>query len=431
MIRARFATLACLSLMATSLGCNQRTLTSCDITQRACQESIYYRMLSLRGDGYDPFGGLPPVTVITEDEFRTQLENEQASVAATSGPSPWDKALVLLHFSTSTSAPAADGGVATDGGVAAHNDAGSDAGSGNSSIEDQVTHVYAYYDPQTKTVTIISHPTQTGEHAQEEAMITLAHELVHALQDRELDLNKEDFHTSDEYLAYDAIIEGDARFYENLFTNDVERMLGLTPSDPDVTMWPDDELDYAYTHFDELGSPLFVAKYLMYPFGAKYEATLYRSGGNAAIRHGYGKEPIRTVGFLVGPDGHAPPVGSGDVSTPPVVCALPTDGPTVGADQFGAVLFYTFLRGWGVDHDVAFAAAQTWTGDYLRVQANSDLSTTAVSWRLEFSATPPTSIAQALTASGELSVSAGSKSLQITVTDSATPLVWQASASCP
>jgi hypothetical protein len=430
MSRACVVALIGLLLLAASLGCNQRTLTSCDVTQRACQESVYYRMLSLRGDGYDPFGGLPPVTVITEDEFRAQLESEQASATAASGPSPWDKALVLLHFSTSTSTPGSDAGVATN------SDAGGDAGSGNSSIDDQVTHIYAYYDPQTKTVTIISHPTQTGDHAQEQAMITLAHELVHALQDRELDLNKQDFRNDDEYLAYNAIIEGDARFYENLFYMDVLRMQGLTARDPDVLNWPDDELDYAYSNFDRLGSPLFAARYLMYAFGAKYEATLYRSGGNAAIRHGYAKAPIRTVGFMVGPDGVVPPVGLGNVSEPPVVCALledPTnkDGPKMGAAQFGAVLFYTFLRGWGVDHDVAFSTAQTWTGDYLLVQVTSDFSTTAVSWRLEFSATTPASIAQALTASGELSVSAGAKGLEITVTDSATPLVWEASASCP
>jgi hypothetical protein len=420
MSRVRPAALAGIMLLSAGLACKERGLSTCDITERACQQSVYYRVLNLRGDGFDPFGGLPPVNVFTEDEFRAMLEAEQAA-ARSGGPNPWDKALVLLGFTTSASAPAGDGGVAPDGGVA------SDAGSGSSSIEDQVSHILAYYDPGTKTVTVISHPSRTGSHPLEDGMITLAHELVHALQDRELALDKSNFHGYDESLAYNAIIEGDARFYENLFTNDVRVMLGLAPLD--ATAWPDEELAYAYANFDQLGSPLFAARYLTYPFGAKYEATLYRSGGNAAVRHGYAKEPIRTVGFMVGADGKAPPVGSGSVAAAPAVCTLPTTNTkvsqTVGEDQFGAVPLYTFLRGWGVAHDVAFATAQTWTGDDLFVQASSDYGTTAVSWRIEFSASPPASIAQALSASGVLSVSTAGRALQLTVTDSPTPLLWQ------
>ena len=146
---------------------------------------------------------------------------------------------------------------------------------------------------------------------------------------------------------------------------------------------------------------------------------------------GYAKAPRHTVGFLVGPDGRVPPVSSGNVSPAPAVCSLLTKNSSASADQFGAVLIYTFLRGWGVSHNDAFSTAQSWTGDYLLVQANSDVSVTAVAWRLEFSTVPPTRIAQALAASGELSVNAAAGSIEITVTDSPTPLVWQPSANCP
>jgi hypothetical protein len=414
MRRANLLMSAALPALMAGLACNDRNLATCDITLRTCQENIYYRMLNLRGDGYDPFGGLPPLTVISEDDFRAILEKDEAE-AAKEGPSPWDKGKDLLHF-TSSGSP--QGGV--DGG------AGSDGGS---IIDDEVKHIYAYYDPEIKTVTVISHPDQTGSNPLVEAMLTLAHELVHALQDREIDLMKSDFHTSDEYLAYDAIIEGDARFYEYLFVNELRRMLEKGPLD--VTEMLDEDLKYVYDNFDQLGLPLSTAWYLLYPLGAKYEAAAYQAGGNAAVRHAYAKAPRRTVGLLVGADGRAPPVGSGDVCPAPAVTSLPMSGPTVGADQFGALLFYAFLRGWGVDHDVAFAAAQTWTGDFLLVQASSDYATTAVAWRIEFSAAPPAVIAQTLRASGELDVVTGANSLQITVTDSATPLTWKATANCP
>ena len=404
MKHARILVLCGLSALASQTACSQREIRTCDITQRACQESIYYRVLNLRNDGYDPFGSVPPVTVISEDEFRAMLEQEEAAAQARQGPDPWDKALELFHF------------------VSASPDGGS------SSIDDEVAHIYAFYDPETKAVTVISHPNQTGQYEREEAMLTLAHELVHSLQDRELNINREDFHTSDEYLAFQAVIEGDARFYENLFLEDLRRMLGMDAKDPLDS--PDDELDYVYANFDDVGSPLFAARYLLYPLGAKYEAAAYRSGGNAAVRHAYAKAPIRTVGYLASRDGPFPRVGSGDVCPAPSVAELPTDGANSGADQVGAVFFYCFLRGWGVDHDTAFASAQAWTGDYLRVQSSADVSLTATAWRVELSADLSPSIAATLSSTGELSVTAGNRSLEVTATDSPAPLTWR-TATCP
>jgi hypothetical protein len=412
----RLATPAVLLLCAAA-GCNDRNLATCDITQHACQVDIYYRVLNLRGDGYDPFGGLPPVTVITEDQYRAELEAEAAADAAKNGPSPWDKGLELLHLTTAPTAPTPDGGVPID--------------AGSSNIDDQVKHIYAEYFPETKTIRVIAHDNSGDEYALAEAMLVLAHELVHALQDRELDLGRENFRTSDEVFAFLAMVEGDARFYEYLFSYDLYRALKFTLKDPDPLHWADDELDWDYANFDQLGSPLFAGRILTYSLGAKYEATAYRSGGNAAVRHAYANEPIRTVGFLLYDDGHTPPVGAGNVCTPPYVPALPLDPDTAIADQLGSLLFYTFLRGFGVDHATAFGTAQTWTGDYLLVQADADFTTTAVSWRLEFSAAVPASIVATLTASGELSVKPGAKSIEITTTDSATPLDWQLSADCP
>jgi len=410
--------LAALTLAAAASACSSHTLTACDITERACQESVYYQVLSLRGDGYDPFGGLPPVAVITEAELRAELEAEAAARAAQSGPNPWDTALALLHFA-GTSAPSPDGGAPADGG-----------GAGGSYIDDQATHILAYYSPETKRVTVVSHPSQTV--SAEEAMATLAHELVHALQDRELDLGaKVNDLTLDAYLATrQGLVEGDARFYEYLFAADVVRMMGRVPRD--VAERIDLTLDYAYQNFDELGSPLFAAEYLMYPLGAKYFATAYRSGGNAAVRHAYAKVPGQTVSFLVGADGRAPPPGAGVVCWPPAVTSLPSGSLAAGGDQFGAVAFYTFLRGFGVDHDTAFATAQSWTGDYLQVQADKNLDTVAVAWRLEFAQAVPAGIASALGASGELTVTAGNvnATLEITAAASTTPVVWQAG-NCP
>lgn len=404
---------ATLAIALLAGACEQHDLPVCDITQRACQVDVYYRMVSLRGDGYDPFGGLPPVSVITEDQYRDRLIGQQSQQSAQSGPSPWDKGLALLHFNSSGNT--ADAGAGGDGGT--------------TTIDDQVAHTQAFYEPEKKTVTIVSHPDQTGATAREEAMITLAHELVHAIQDRQLDLRKDDFRTSDEYFAYDTIIEGDARFYEYLFAKEVPGYF-KAPLDQ-VLALPQRELDYIYGTFAGTSTPMFLAQLLVYPLGANYEAQEYRSGGNAAVRHGYSKEPHHMVGFLGNGNGSFPTVTATEGCLGLYASSLPIRGNTVGADEFGALMFYAFLRGWNVDHATAYATAQTWTGDLIFVQTSVDSSTTAVSWRLQLSATPPSSLAQTLSASGQLSATVATRSLQITATDSATGLTWTRDASCP
>jgi hypothetical protein len=398
---------ACLAALVFAAGCSQHDLPVCDIAQRACQVDIYYRMLRLRGDGYDPFGGLPPVSVISEDQYRDLLIAESQG-SSQSGPSAWDKALDLLHFTSN--------GEKTD--------AGGDTG--GSTIDDEVSHTYAFYEPDKKAITIITHPGQTSSNAEEEGMVTLAHELVHAIQDRELDLNKEDFKTSDEYFAYDTIIEGDARLYEYLFAREVPGFLNATLDQ--VLTLPQRELDSIYTDFAGTSTPLFLAQLLVYPLGATYEAHEYSSGGNAAVRHGYSKEPRHMVGFLGDGNGHFPSVVAEDVC-PYYAESLPLTQTSAVADQFGAVMFYAFLRGWNVDHASAYAAAQAWTGDYILVQSSG--GTTAVSWQLQFSSAPPGGVAETLSAGGALSATAGQRSLQITVSDSPTALRWQPYPNCP
>lgn len=399
---------ASLAILLIASGCSQRDLPVCDITERACQVDIYYRMLGLRGDGYDPFGGLPPVSVISEDQYRDWLiaEIQQRSQ---DGPSIWDRAFDLLHF-TSNGSP--DGG------------AGGDAG--GSTIDDEVAHTYALYESAKKTITIIAHPGQTSATDREDGMVILAHELVHAIQDRSIDMFKNDVQTSDEYYAYDALIEGDARFYEYLFAREISGFLDAS-LDQALTL-PQRELDNIYTNFAGTSTPLFLAQLLVYPLGAAYEANAYKSGGNAAVRHGYGEEPRHMVGFLGDGMGRFPSVVVEDVC-PYYTDALPVSKTSAAADQFGALMFYAFLRGWKVDHATAYASAQAWTGDYMLVQSLGD--TTAVAWHLQFSSDPPASLAMALSATGQLSATAGRRSLRIMATDSSTALDWKPYPGCP
>ena len=48
-------------------------LEPCNIAQSECQLDIYYALLRLRGDGADPFGGVPPIRTLTLEQYEREL----------------------------------------------------------------------------------------------------------------------------------------------------------------------------------------------------------------------------------------------------------------------------------------------------------------------------------------------------------------------
>ena len=178
--------------LALLTGCHGRDLELCDIAQSDCQQDVYYADLRLRGDGYDPFGGIPPIRTISEDQYRAELEERAASSPRPAVPW-WDAALPLLHLLPST------------------------GDTQSTSIDNQVQNTAAYYSSATREVTVIRHRSQAlDENTLLVNMDILAHELVHALQDRELDLNPSPTSTDGDF-ARSALIEGDASLYDYLF----------------------------------------------------------------------------------------------------------------------------------------------------------------------------------------------------------------------
>ena len=299
-----------------------------------------------------------------------------------------------------------------------------DGGTTPTEIDDQATHVYAYYSPTEKNVTIIAHPQLIGTDAEQTAMESLAHEFVHALQDREMDLKASDSaSSSDEYLAADTVVEGDARFYETIFTGTLLKKF----STPNLVKAIDYELDYYFDHFDELGSPFFAAQMFMYPLGAKYFATQWATEGNPAVRRAYGRAPKNAVGFLLNPDGSSP---RNNVRT--MACDAPAAKgmKPVGLDRFGALIFYSFLRGWQVDHATAYDLAQGWTDDQVVVYQSTDKAAIGVAWRVDLGRSTPSTVLTALSRSGELSLSPNGTAVTILATTPGNKVDWQAAPGC-
>jgi hypothetical protein len=397
-------------------ACNDRKLSLCDITDSECQEDIYYTDLRVRGDGYDPFGGMPPIRTISEADYRKELEDAAAATPSTDPYPWWDAALKLLHFVPETDLT-------------------------STSIDDRVTNVAAYYSSDTKSVTVVSHPgdsstdndPKTQLNRQINNMTTLAHELIHALQDRELDFRRSATSTDSDF-AETALIEGDASLYEELVRYEIQLPNGYkwTSTDPAAyfAKW---RTAYLGDDFSDLGAPFFAAHWLVYPLGGAWLADQWKDGGNAAVRRGYANAPKRSLDYILGP-GAALPAETPIKCYPskPDLAFTNADGRPYGLDTFGAMQFYAFLSAWSVDADDRLAAATQWRNDYIFVYYNPTTKKTAVAWHIELASPLPASVLAAITTTDGPRVVADGNSLMITASDDAELMTtWNPSARCP
>jgi hypothetical protein len=403
---------AALALLA---GCHDQTLQRCDITQPDCQQDIYYADLRLRGDSYDPFAGVPPIRTISEDLFRAELEY-QAAVTSKQAPQPWwDASLLLLGLVPST------------------------GDTQQASIDNQVQNTAAFYSPDTRDVAVISHPEQAADPmSQFFNMSYLAHELVHALQDHEISLNLHP-HSTDEYFAEKALIEGDASLYQRLFEYQVPLPKGYHFSSRDplayFSVWRQDNLSDDPTlqdNFASLGPPFFAASWLVYPLGGVWLSDSWDKGGNTAVRHAYGKAPQRSLDYLLGPGVPAP--ASKNISCGPSVPAefKQSDGTPYGRDSFGAINLFAYLMAWHVPASDSLSSSLLWLYDVIFVYYNQSTQKTAVTWRIELDSPLPAAVLASLTTAAGPGVVQNGTTLLITNSDDPAFLsTWDPWSACP
>jgi len=390
-------------------ACTDQTLKVCDITQPDCQQEVYYGDLRLRGDGYDPFAGIPPIRTIDTTQFRKELEDQAQAAAAAAqnqAPTPWvDEGLFLLGLVSSTTDTQGD------------------------SIDNQVSNTAAYYSPETRDVTVIAHPELNVDARSN--MQTLAHELVHAMQDREIDLDLNP-QTTDEYFANKALIEGDATFYGLLFEYNIPLPAGGRFNYPNPQAYllamrdgmMSDQGDPT-SNFASLGPPYYAVPWLVYPLGGLWIADHWTKGGNAAVRHSYGSAPKRSLDYVLGP-GVASPAGT-DICAP----AAPTGFSAKIADSFGAAFFFGYLMAWKVPSADSLSTAQLWRNDAILIYYNQATQKTAVAWRIELGSPLSDSLLATLnTAAGPRVVQTGATLMITASDDSALLATWNPGVTC-
>jgi hypothetical protein len=356
-----------IAISASITGCGRRQeLETCNINERSCQEDVYYAVVRARGDGFDPFDGVPPIRTITKQQYEKELfpdglpkpppaDDDDAGVPdppPETKVEPWDVSLQWLGLLKKS------------------------VSSGQAQAQDFLVTVAAFYTWDTQTVTIVTNPDIPKRNPRYDTVL-LAHELVHAFQDNDSDLTLSDG-TVDGNWASNAYIEGEARMYEYLIGMEID---DVSPYRVDWSGFFHSDVEGQRTGIVGRTSRLYSTWWFLYSLGTNAIVERWLDGGNASVRYFARHAPSRTIDYLAAlEDVEVTPA-------PPLACRVELPGSTFQYrhyNRLGALNFYAFLLGGQVPEAEAWRAAVDWRDDQLFVYFDPEPKTVAMTWRLRF-----------------------------------------------
>jgi hypothetical protein len=226
--------------------------------------------------------------------------------------------------------------------------AGFDALESSNDLSDTAT--LAYYDPFRERIAV------RGTDMTTDLRVTLAHELVHVLQDQHFDLEEmlgDADVTGDRLSGHLALIEGDATRIEQAY----------------VRSLPDDDRD---KYLDAIGQAsgeaqeelytvpgvLVAMEGAPYALGPSLVELIAADGGNDAVDEAF-DDPPATTEHMVDPRSYFAGDSAHEVAAP----VVPTGGEQIGEhDRLGALPLFLLLSE-RIDPLVALSAADGWGGD--------------------------------------------------------------------
>ena len=343
-------------------GCEQFSYSFCDIRSPKCQSDLFELVGCLRGE--DLAGaGPPPVSVLSEADA-TAMVLEQTDTPAAAPDAEVDfsakvRGLELL-------------GLVDPGLIASQSDV----------VDVTIEAVAAFYQPTTRSVVIIDRGDPLDD---SDADAVLAHEFVHAWQDRRHDLNSfgdEPDLESDRALALNAVVEGEAMVYQLLL---MLAYRGVDLKQANYTgMWQSlvvqgEELASAE------GSPMITAPGIFpYTYGTRYMGEHWLDGSHEELDSIFAQPPASSLEVMLDSSGASMPV-----IEPFEVMPSPLDGYRhVVNDVAGAwVVFSRLLDLAGSAYaDSLRELSSHWRGDRFWVyQTEDDRRDTAVVWWIDWS----------------------------------------------
>jgi hypothetical protein len=298
----------------------------------------------------------PPVSKMTEAEYVEYL-NEGFAEDPPPEPNHYEAALVLL-------------GLAQPGAL-----------SQETVVVEQVRFVGGFYRSTTKDIVLVEHE-EKPDAARGSAL--LVHEFIHALQDRDVDLEafRDEHATStDSFTAVRSLVEGEAQLHHSRFAAAV---FGLDPATIDWSKRFRETIEHEKDGWAEQAS-VYGPAYQMfaYTWGARYAHFLFEEGGLDAILARYASPPLTTRTFMASIDQALADEPAGPAITAPAAPPewTPFTETTLGA--LGVYLVASDLRGQSASTD---ATALAWRGDRLFVFEPTDAvgADTALVWHVDF-----------------------------------------------
>lgn len=326
-------------------------LSPCDIRRSDCQRQIFLAVQSVRSGSWDPWLDVPPMRVITKDQYRDELE--QARMAREAAADPEDRdyftpAFKLFHLIDPNEPPEGASDYVADNFV-------------------------AYYDATRRDVTIID---RGGDTDRFEDTVTLAHELVHAAQERDIGFAQIDswIDSTDSDNAVGALVEGEAVLYERLVG------LMINGGEPNVSSFISEDDAWTAQVLAEVAqnpSPMRdVSANLRYPLGSQYMSTAWGKGGALGVRRAFASHPATSLELMRGPAR----------SRRAMLCpgpSVPSSYQRVTWTALGAWGLFAFATRLTSDDGPAWDIALTWDDDAFWV-FTGDGQALAALWQLHF-----------------------------------------------
>jgi hypothetical protein len=212
------------------------------------------------------------------------------------------------------------------------------------------TATLAYYDPLRERITV------RGTEMSTDLRVTLAHELVHVLQDQHFDLEDmldDGDPTADRLSGYLALIEGDATRIQEAYVRSL-------PAD-DRARYADatgEAFEEAQEQLGAIPGVLVAMQGAPYTLGPSLVELIAADGGNEAVDDAF-EDPPATTEHMVDPRSYFGGDPAHEV-TPP---AVPTGGQQIGEDDRLGALSLFLLLSERIDPLVALSAVDGWGGD--------------------------------------------------------------------
>ena len=212
------------------------------------------------------------------------------------------------------------------------------------------TGTFAYYDPLRERITV------RGTEMTTDLRVTLAHELVHVLQDQHFDLDAmldDGDPTADRLSGYLALIEGDATRIEEAYVGSL--------SDDDRASYLDAigrASGEAEEQLGDIPGVLMAMQGAPYALGPSLVELIAAEGGNDAVDDAFADPPASTE-HIVDPRSYFAGDSADEVTAP----AVPTGGDQIGEDDRVGALPLFLLLSERIDPLDALSAADGWGGD--------------------------------------------------------------------